>query len=163
MTQLEYERAVDLYADDVYRIAYGSTHSREDAKDIVQDVFAKLWQIRNKQDFESGEHLKYWLIRVAINYTNSFWRSFLRRRSVPLDDVGDIGVELEFHDVIEELDLLSPKERQIIHLYYYEDIPLADIAKLIGISEEAARKRLSRARKTLGEKIKENDDGQAEI
>ena len=163
MTQLEYERAVDLYADDVYRIAYGSTRSGEDAKDIVQDVFAKLWQIRNRQEFESDEHLKYWLIRVAINYTNSFWRSLLRRRSVPLDDVGDIGVEQEFHDVIEELDLLSPKERQIIHLYYYEDIPLADIAKLIGISEEAARKRLSRARKTLGEKIKENGDGQAEI
>ena len=46
MTQLEYESAVDLYADDVYRIAYGSTRSREDAKDIVQDVFAKLWQNR---------------------------------------------------------------------------------------------------------------------
>ena len=53
MKQLEYERAVDLYADDVYSIAYGSTRSGEDAEDIVQDVFAKLWQIRNRQEFES--------------------------------------------------------------------------------------------------------------
>ncbi|SCW31990.1 RNA polymerase sigma factor, sigma-70 family [Ruminococcaceae bacterium YRB3002] len=84
MTSQEFERAVDIYADDVYRIAYGSTRCREDSEDITQDVFAKLWQVRDRFVPESDDHLKYWLIRVTINRTNSLWRSLTRHSTVAL-------------------------------------------------------------------------------
>ncbi|SCW31962.1 RNA polymerase sigma factor, sigma-70 family [Ruminococcaceae bacterium YRB3002] len=80
-----------------------------------------------------------------------------------LEDIGEIGVEQEYKDVIEELNELTVKDRQIIHLYYYEDIALEKIAEILGISEPAARKRLSRARKQLEIKMRENGYGTTDV
>ena len=61
----EYVEDVKRYSDMVFRIALHSCANKEDAEDILQNVFLKLLQ--NKKNFNSEEHKKSWLIRVTVN------------------------------------------------------------------------------------------------
>ena len=73
----EYERIVALYADVVYRVALSYAKTKEDAEDVLQNVFLKL--LTKQVDFQDEEHIRKWLIRVAVNECNSLWSSFWRR------------------------------------------------------------------------------------
>ena len=60
-----YADLVNMYANNVYKIAVSYCNNRSDAEDIVQNVFIKL--LKSKEKFKDDEHVKRWLIRVAIN------------------------------------------------------------------------------------------------
>ncbi|MDR3277454.1 MAG: sigma-70 family RNA polymerase sigma factor, partial [Oscillospiraceae bacterium] len=78
------EEIVDKYADMVFRIAFSQTKNRADADDVFQDVFLKLF--RSEAVFDSEEHIKAWLIRVAVNTSRKLFASAWNRRTVPLTD-----------------------------------------------------------------------------
>ena len=59
-----YADLVNMYANNVYKIAVSYCNNRSDAEDIVQNVFIKL--LKSKEKFKDDEHVKRWLIRVAI-------------------------------------------------------------------------------------------------
>ena len=73
-----------MYANNVYKIAVSYCNNRSDAEDIVQNVFIKL--LKSKEKFKDDEHVKRWLIRVAINESKNMNTSFWRKRIVPLED-----------------------------------------------------------------------------
>ena len=79
----EYERIVALYADVVFRVALSYAKTKEDAEDVLQNVFLKLLTKRVK--FEDDEHIRKWLIRVAVNECNSLWSSFWRKNVEYID------------------------------------------------------------------------------
>lgn len=61
MNREEYERIVALYADVVYRVALSYAKTKEDAEDVLQNVFLKL--LTKQVEFENEEHIRKWLIR----------------------------------------------------------------------------------------------------
>ena len=63
------EEVVNTYSDMVYRIALNILCNREDANDVMQDVFLRL--VRSKRKIKSKEHIKHWLIKVSINCSKS--------------------------------------------------------------------------------------------
>lgn len=65
MTQEAFSRAARTYGDTIYRVAYHALRNRADAEDVMQTVLMKL--LEQKKEFESEEHLKHWLLRVAVN------------------------------------------------------------------------------------------------
>ena len=65
MTDEAFAQAAREWSDTVYRVAYHALNSREDAEDVMQTVLLKLYEC--KKEFESEEHLKHWLLRVAVN------------------------------------------------------------------------------------------------
>ena len=65
MTQEAFSRAARTYGDTIYRGAYHALRNRADAEDVMQTVMMKL--LEQKKEFESEEHLKHWLLRVAVN------------------------------------------------------------------------------------------------
>lgn len=79
-----YADLVNMYANNVYKIAVSYCNNRSDAEDIVQNVFIKL--LKSKEKFKDDEHVKRWLIRVAINESKNMNTSFWRKRIVPLED-----------------------------------------------------------------------------
>lgn len=149
------------YAPAVFRLAYARTGSRTDAEDIMQEVFLRL--IRAGPVFASEEHAKAWLLRVASNCANDLFRLPWRRREAPLADDLPAPEAPETGSVTEAVLSLPARYRIPIHLYYYEDYSVAEIAKIIGRSEGTVKSRLFRARNLLRERLKEEEQGEGQI
>ena len=143
------------YAPAIYRLAYARTGSRADAEDIMQEVFVRL--LRTRPDFADRAHARAWLLRVAANCANDWFRAPWRRRGGPVTDSLP-SPEHEDGGVVEAVLALPAKYRAAVHLYYYEELSVAEIAKITGKSESAVKSRLFRARAMLREALKEDDD-----
>ena len=143
------------YAPAIFRLAYARTGSRADAEDIMQEVFVRL--LRTRPDFADRAHARAWLLRVAANCANDWFRAPWRRREGPLTDSLP-APEHEDGGVVEAVLALPAKYRAAVHLYYYEELSVAEIAKITGKSESAVKSRLFRARAMLREALKEDDD-----
>lgn len=143
------------YAPAIYRLAYARTGSRADAEDIMQEVFVRL--LRAGPDFADRAHARAWLLRVAANCANDWFRAPWRRREGPLTDSLP-APEHEDGGVVEAVLALPAKYRTAVHLYYYEELSVAEIAKITGKSESAVKSRLFQARAMLREALKEDDD-----
>lgn len=137
---------VDTYGDMLYRVAYQYTRNRSEAEDITQDVFVAMLK---KMPFKSEEHLKAWIIRVAINKSINYLKSN-RKKVLSLDENIDVAGEQAFdRDEIEELQSLPRFDRSVIYLYYYEGYSIKEIAKITGKSANSINIRLFRAREKL--------------
>ena len=139
---------------DVYRLVYNYMKNRYDTDDIVQNVYLKLHkQIGRLKD---DEHIKRWLIRVAINECKSHFLSSWTNKTVPLDEtiVDDRSFEAD-DEVLQGIMNLPYKLSIVVHLYYYEGYKIAEIADMLEVEESAINKRLQRAREKLKETLKE--------
>lgn len=147
----ELGQVMDRYAAMVYRLAYAQLRGTADAEDVSQEVFLRYYQKR--PEFKSEEHRKAWLLKVTLNRTRSYASSAWRRRTVPLEEAGEI-LQPEERDLSEALGQLSAKDRSLIHLYYYEDLSVREIGTLLGRKESTVRTQLTRARERLGKILK---------
>lgn len=145
--------AMDRYLDMVYRLAHARTGNRQDAEDISQEVMLRL--IKNAAKIENEEHLKAWLIRVTVNQSNNLFRSAWRRLTSPLEEgrAADGQTTVGNDRLDDALDRLSPKLRIVVHLYYYEEMAVDEIADAIGLRADAVKMRLSRARRILKQQL----------
>ena len=141
------------YAPAVYRLAYARTGSRADAEDVMQEVFVRL--LRARPEFRDEEHAKAWLLRVGARCAADVLRAPWRRREGPLDDALPAP---EPPGVVEAVLALPAKYRTAVHLYYYEELSVAEIAAVLGKSEGAVKSRLFRARALLRRYLKEDGD-----
>lgn len=141
------------YGDMVYRLALVRTRSAADAEDVVQDVFLRC--LKNKPSFESAEHQKAWLIKVTVNCSKTLLGSAFRRHSVPEDATGELASEDEMPDstVYDAVMKLPEKYRTAIHLYYYEEYSVKDIAAVMRTTESTVKSWLHRARGMLKEEL----------
>lgn len=147
MEKEEYIRIVNLYYDDVKRVALAECKNIYDAEDVAQATFMKL--LNQKQAFNDDEHLKKWLIRVAVNECKTLWRSPWKTKVdffVPERAAGGRGRDNVSKEVLEAVLTLKKKNREIIHLFYFEEYSAKEIAEILGISEDTVFKRLQRAR-----------------
>lgn len=161
------DEVVRYYSPMIYRIALTKTKSNHDADDIFQEVFLKL--LMRDKPFETEEHRKAWLIRVTINCCNSHfvapWRKNVdSMEDVLLEQIADDepipGAEEEKIDIYAEVMKLPEQMREVILLFYYEDMSVREIAEVVGSSEVNVKKRLSRARQRLRLEMGVADDGQ---
>ena len=149
------------FAPAVYRLAYARTGNRADAEDVMQEVFLRL--VKARPSFGSGAHAKAWLLRVAANCASDLFRLPWRKREEPLEEDVSAPEEPETGSVTEAVLSLPARYRIPIHLYYYEDYSVAEIAKIIGRSEGTVKSRLFRARNLLRERLKEEEQGEGQI
>lgn len=145
--------AMERYLTMVYRLAHARTGSVQDAEDIAQDVMLRL--SRHERSIRSEEHLKAWLIRATANRANSLFRSAWRRKTLPLEAAAQTErPESPQHDALTDaLSALSPKQRVVVHLYYYEEMRVDEIAAALDIRPDAVKMRLLRARAELRRRL----------
>ena len=139
-------RYIKLYHQTVYRAVFSYLHNVSETEDIVQETFVKLFN--TNKSFESDEHCKAWLIRVAINLSKNLLRSFRFTHTEELDEAIPMESTAEC-DLADALSALPPKYRAAIHLYYFEGYSAKEIAKILGVSVTAVTTRLARARERL--------------
>lgn len=152
---VEIEEAVRRYADMVYRLAVVNTRDKYEADDIFQEVFLKLFH--HKDSIISEEHLKAWLIRVTLNQCRSMAVNSWNKRRISLDAVMEMVDESDTEDyteVYEAVRELPEKYREIIHLFYYEELQINEIAQILNRNKATVKTQLARGRKLLKEKLK---------
>lgn len=153
------QEAVDEYADMVYRLALLQVKNKLDADDVFQEVFVRL--VRHADRLENMEHAKAWLIKVTLNCARKHFASYWNKNVYPVDEMEEVAVEESGYEraerdssVIAAVRRLSPKYRSVIHLFYYEELSVAEIAKATGIKETTVKSQLSRAREMLKDMLK---------
>ena len=152
------EEVLERYAATVFAAAYTMVKNKEDAEDIAQEVFISY--VKAKPAFESAEHEKAWLLRVTINRCKSFFRSAWQRKTTGLeDDFPDTPFTPDETAVVEAVNRLPKKYRQVIYLYYIEGYATGEIAAILEMPQNTVLSQLARARKLLKTALKgEFDD-----
>ncbi|RKJ40677.1 sigma-70 family RNA polymerase sigma factor [Acutalibacter sp. 1XD8-33] len=158
MTAEEFSGYVREYGDMVYRVALNACKNPADAEDILQTALLKLY--REKSPFESPEHVRRWLIRVAVNEAKKLARSAWLRKTLPLEDY---AATLEFQapeesELFLQVMALPAKYRTPLYLYYYEGYPVREVAALCGLKESTVQTRLQRARQALKQALTQMEE-----
>lgn len=155
LEKTDYDRSVKLCLDTVYRTALNCCRNPQDAEDVVQTAFLKLLECDTP--FQDDGHIRRWLIRVTVNEAHSIWRSFWRRNVSSLEEqpAEPAFSEPENSDLFYAVQKLPVRYREVVHLYYYEEYSIREIAELLKISETAIQTRLMRARRKLKTMLKE--------
>lgn len=139
----------------VFAAAYSLLKNREDAEDVVQDTFLRYYT--GGKQFSSEEHLRAWLLRVAVNRAKDLLKSASRQRSVPLEL--EPGIEAfpsdESRELFRAVTALPEAYRIVIHLHYYEDYPVREIARVLRLPQATVKTRLFRGRELLKKALKE--------
>ena len=176
-TEPSFEQIVKDFTPTVYGVALTHTARRVDADDVFQEVFHAYWRAR--PSVTSEEHRKAWLIRTTLNFCLKVTQSSWAKKTVYADDSLSSGslpndvlasgslppAELPSADfpfyteqqvaLYEALRTLPGAYRTALQLFYFEDLPIARIAEVLGEEQGAIKTRLSRARAQLREKLKE--------
>lgn len=155
-TQVLFER----YRQNVYAAAFSVCRNAADAEDVLQDTF--LQYHKTNKDYKDEQHIRAWLLRVALNRAKDVYRQKKRRRETALEDYMETLTfpSPESGALFSAVMALPEHYRSVIHLFYYEDYTVAEIAKLLHLSQSNVKTRLSRGRNLLKETLKEdwNDD-----
>ncbi|MBO4337511.1 MAG: RNA polymerase sigma factor [Lachnospiraceae bacterium] len=140
----------------LFAAAFSICQNTSDADDVVQDTFLKYHVC--KKEFSSPEHIKAWLLRVAINKAKDINRRMWRWNSVSIDEVTQtlISEQTEDTGLFSEVMKLPEKYRITLHLFYYEEYSVSEIAQILKVSESNVKTRLSRARNMLKDKLEED-------
>jgi len=148
LTHEKINDVVDNYSTLIFRISFYHAKNKEDAEDITQEVFFSLLK---KPKIINEEHLKAWLIRVAINKCKNLKKSASLRKNIPLDEttVHKYNFDESNIEVMECIQRLKPLDRDIIFLHYYEGFSAKEIGNIIEKKETSIFKRLERARDKL--------------
>ena len=155
MDKASFTAAVERYQDTVYRVALHVLASPQDADDAVQEVFLRLYTAQ--KPFQGEEHLRRWLLRVTVNYCRDVLRSPWRKRRASLDELPPQPVfQKPEQEALYQCVMALPEiYRIVLVLFYYEELSVREIGKLLELEPSAVTTRLSRARAKLKEQLGE--------
>lgn len=146
------------YQGSLFAAAFNVCKNAQDAEDVVQDTFVQYYT--TNKEFESEQHIRAWLMRVAVNKAKNVSRTFWKRNKISIEEYMETLVfetpaaETLFETVMQ----LPEKYRIVIHLFYYEEYAVREIAQILKLSESNVKIRLSRGRAMLKETLKEDWD-----
>jgi RNA polymerase sigma-70 factor (ECF subfamily) len=144
------QHVLDNYSTMLIKLAFTYVKNRADAEDMIQDVFVSL--MKRNSGFENEEHEKAWLIRVTINKCKNHLKSSPNRLHVPLDEEISYLPE-EQSEVLSIVLSLPVKYRTVLHLFYYENYSMNEIAKMLAKRPATIGTWLSRGRILLKTKL----------
>lgn len=143
----EIEKTVNAYGDMLFKLCFTILKNNSDAQDAVSEALIKFMTF--EKSFESEEHKKAWLIRVATNVCRDMLRFYKARSYVNIEEINVYCREEGEAEIVNELLNLPLKYRTAVYLFYIEGYKTAEIAKMLSISPSAVRKRLQHGREML--------------
>lgn len=149
----EVSRAMERYADTVWRLCMIHLKSYHDSEDIFQTVFLKY--VLSSVQFENEEHEKAWFIRVTINACKDFFKDFFRSHTIPLEEFVYQAEEFtpDNSEVLDAVLSLPTKYRDVVYLYYYEGYTAVEIASILKKNKNTIYTLLTRSKRLLREKL----------
>lgn len=148
--------ALNTYGNAILRCAYSYLHNMADAEEILQDTLLKL--LTAAPSFESEEHKKAWLLKVAANLSKNRIEYNALRDCDELDESLAAEGREDLSFVWEAVKQLPTQYREVIHLHYYEGYSTEEMAKILGRNPSTIRSDLRRGREKLKSVLKEAYD-----
>lgn len=145
------ERVFALYGKLIMSLAYTYLHDMAEAEDVLQDVLVKY--LLRAEEFNDGQHEKLWLLNVAANLCRNRLKQKKRVMDELPEDFPGEGIPEDSLDLLRAVSALPVKYRDVVHLFYYDDMTTADIAGVLEKPESTVRSLLHRARKMLKETL----------
>lgn len=142
---------VKEYMPNLYRLAFGILHNREDAEDAVSEAVLKAYEkidtLRRRESFQA------WIMQIAANEAKRIYAK--NKRVSPVDNMEDYMPDFrdEYHelwDMVMELDVVY---REVIILYFYERFSIKEIGGILHIAEGTVKSRLFRGKQQLKEQL----------
>ena len=141
------------YGDRILRLAYSYLHNMSDAEDVLQDTLFQL--LKTDPQFETADHEKAWIMRVAINISKNKITYNKTRKTDELDERFMASEKQDLAFVWDAVKDLPPNYREVIHLFYHEGYSTAQIAEILSKKDTTIRSLLNRGRDKLKAVLKE--------
>lgn len=150
------------YCKKVYKFGYSILKSPEDSENLMQDVFLNLW--KNRQKVEKDSSIKSYVFTITYNSAISIIRKKVRQSEFveylkTLQEINEepVNTELEYNDLVNKLDEiikgLPPRQKEVYMLHKVEGLKYSEIAERLNISVNTIENHMSRALKTIREKL----------
>lgn len=144
------EELLVLHGDQLYRTAYLYVRNREDALDIVQETsykaFLSIGQLKNEKFFLT------WLTKILINCSYDVLKK--NKNELPSNSTIELATDKrekieENLDLLEAINRLNEKHKNAIILFYFQDLPISEVAKVMKTPENTVKTYLSRGKERL--------------
>lgn len=161
------EELMHRYGDKVLRLAYSYLRDRHLAEDVAQEVFVRVFL--SLERFQGKSSISTWIYQITVNLCRDLLRSQKHyHQGSPLEISPEAGhqgpsledtvlAQMEYRELWQAIFALPVAYREVIWLYYYEQLDLKELAQVLGISQSAAKLRLYRARQHLRKLLQEGD------
>lgn len=157
-SRVHQEELYRLYADDMYNVCLMYTNSEEDACDVLQDAYIRVFRYLKSFKFDSS--LKTWIRKIIVNTAINHYRKKKRERdiSLPLTEntdvvIDDVLQQMNAKDIVRLVNRLPAKARMVLKLYAIEGYKHREIADMMDISVGTSKSQLNRAKALLKESI----------
>ncbi|MEH6992473.1 sigma-70 family RNA polymerase sigma factor [Neobacillus drentensis] len=159
------DEIMNQYGQEILQLAYSYVNNKAIAEDLTQDIFVKCYNALHT--YSGKSKLRTWLWRIAINHCKDFLRSWYNRNVVVTgDDLTANGTKKELVEqaviqkeegdqLISEIMKLPIKYREVIYLFYYQELTIIEIAELTDTGANTVKTRLRRAKELLKERLEE--------
>lgn len=157
------DEAMQRYGQEILQLVFSYVKDRTVAEDLTQEIFIKCY--KSLHTYKRTAKFRTWLWRIAINHCKDYLKSWYNRNvmttedelSKPWGQQGTIEQELIRKDEDQQLALavmeLPVNYREVIYLFYFEELPIKEIALMISAKENTVKTRLRRAKELLKEKL----------
>lgn len=159
----EFEKLLEAERASVERFVRFRMNSKADAEDVLQEVYLaacqNFTQLKNKDSFKA------WIIRIARNKCNDFFRKKAAQYEIPMDEITESELSDSRHGlslvatVRETLNLLGDRDKQILYLYFWKELPQAEISKQLNIPVGTVKSRLHTAKRNFKTKYPYHSEG----
>lgn len=157
------DQLMDKYGNSILHLAYSYVGNREIAEDLTQEIFVKCYQ--KLDQYQKRSSLKSWLWRIAINHCKDYLKSWHYKHIIISDEQakrtssGDRVVEHEVIQKYEDEQLvhtvmgLPDTYREVLYLYYFEELTIKEISNLINVNQNTIKTRLKKAKEILKDRL----------
>ena len=146
----EFEKLLSEVSSGVERFVRYRLPSQADADDVLQEIYLSAY--RNFPGLKNKSAFKPWIISIARNKCNDYFRAKAAQMEISIEELsqqelsaGRLGISV-VHTVRETLDRLGDKDKQILYLYFWKELPQTEIAKLLDIPVGTVKSRLFTAK-----------------
>ncbi|OFD46051.1 RNA polymerase subunit sigma [Bacillus mycoides] len=159
------DEIMNKYGQEVLQLVYSYVNNKEVAEDLTQDIFVKCY--KSLHTYKGNSNLKTWLWRIAINHCKDYIKSWYNKKVIVTEDEFTyIGSQKESAEqtVIQNAEdrrlasavmNLPIKYREVIYLFYYEELSIKEIAIVIEVKENTIKTRLKKAKELLKKGLEE--------
>ncbi|MEK7608990.1 MAG: RNA polymerase sigma factor [Patescibacteria group bacterium] len=161
---------VDRYQEPFLRSAQRVVKTREDAEDIVQEAFAKIYKNAKKFKKQEGIEFKSWAYKVLVNTSYTFYQRLKKKQAVSMeffetykydiiDEKNNLKADLETKEIVAKVLLELPEElKKIVEMHYLQDLAYETISKKEKLTIPAIKMRLFRGRKMMKKTLTDSND-----
>ena len=151
------------HGQDILRLVFSYVNNKELAEDLTQDIFVKCYKFLHT--YKGKSSLRTWLWRIAINHCKDFLKSWYNKNVIISEEqpithrttkemVEEVVIQKEEDDELTSAIMTLPiKYREVIYLFYYEELLIKEIAVVTGARVNTVKTRLRRAKELLKERL----------